>query len=822
MTLVDILRSSVKKYPHAPAVTIKRGFRVLTLSYVQLYELSQKIACFLAKSGIQPGENIVILAPNSPYLVSLFFGVLMRGCRIVPLTIQSQPEFVLKALAQTEAKVFFKYTLFTAAIPSSISVFDIDFIDELVADCNIKDFKIHEVSKNDLAQILYTSGTTGEPKGVMLTHANMASNICSIAELIHPESGKDRLLSILPLSHILEQTIGLFLPIYKGVQVIYTHSPAAIAELMNKYRITKMVAVPEFLQVIRSRILGAIDKKHLTKLFNWLMCLASKINARWFSRILFKFILNQFGGELDTIASGGAPLDPELELWWNHLGVIILQGYGLTETSPTVTTNTYEIHRFASVGKTLRDVDVHIADDGEILVKGPNVSQGYYKNEEKTRDTFDSDGWFHTGDMGEFDQDKFLFLRGRKKYMILGPGGQNVFPEDLEGVLRELSGVTDAAVLGLESHGGSVTIHAVLLLKKDAPHPRDIIARANKKLASYQQITDWSIWPETDFPRSATRKVKKEEVRKYLEGQKKATVAGPSVSPLVRLLAQVSGVQLSSINQNSLLVSDLHIDSLKRVELLARIEQDFSVAIDETAITAETTIHALQELIDKKEQIKAQPKLARWPRWWISACVRFLLQELFFLISRLFLWLKVEGLENIRDIRDLALFMPNHLSNWDPVVLARALPWRIRWRLSFSAAKDVVYEQFWYVSWLSELSFNCFPLPRQEGTQIKVGLENVGQMLDWHQYVAIFPEGKMSLDGNLLPLKEGAGLVATQMGVPVVPVRIYGITKIFPYDTFLPRSWGRVRVVFGKPMSFSRRLPYQEVTKQIYEAIKDL
>jgi len=264
------------------------------------------------------------------------------------------------------------------------------------------------------------------------------------------------------------------------------------------------------------------------------------------------------------------------------------------------------------------------------------------------------------------------------------------------------------------------------------------------------------------------------------------------------------------------------MDSLKRVELLARIEQEFNIAIDETVINTQLSVGKLQELLDKKEQIKPAQKLARWPRWQLCAVARFILQEIFFLITRVFLWIDVAGLENIKNIGDVALFMPNHVSNWDAVVLMRALPWRIRWHMSFAAAQDVVYEQFWYVSWLAELSFNCFPLPRQESTHIKMGLENIGQMLDWNNYVGLFPEGKMSLDGQLLPLKDGAGLIATQMGVPVVPMHIGGLTKIFPYDTYLPRSWGHVQVTFGKPLSFSRRLSYQEATKQIHEAIKGL
>jgi long-chain acyl-CoA synthetase len=823
MTVIDLLFASVKRYPNAPAVTIKRGYRTLTLTYTQLYDLARSVAGLLQKHGIRPGENVVLLAPNSPYWVAVYFGTIMNGCRIVPLTIQSQADFVEKALAQTDARIFFKHKLFTAAVGRTVITVDVDFLDDLVANIDPAHIDVPALHADDVMEILYTSGTTGDPKGAMLTHANLVSNVCSLDVAIAVNQRKDRVLSILPLSHILEQTIGMLLPIYKGVHIIYAHSPALIASLMYQHRITKMIAVPEFLQIIRSRVQETAQRKHVEKLFNGLMYGAQWLNWRWFSRLLFKLALHQLGGKLDTLASGGAPLNIELERWWNALGVIILQGYGLTETSPVVTLNTYHEHRFGSVGKVVRDVQVRIAQDGEILVKGPNVFTGYYKNEQKTRESFDEQGFFKTGDIGEFDADGFLFLRGRKKYMILGPGGQNVYPEDIEEVLNKINGVKDSAVLGIELPNGAVAIHAVLLLEAGAQVPKDIIEQANQRLASYQHITDWTVWPDIDFPRSATLKVKKEAVKQYLQGKIERSVhATALVSPLIRLLSTLSGVPLNSIGQSSLLVRDLHLDSLKRVELIARIEQVFHVQIDETALTAQLTVGMLQELIDKKEPIKPLPTLKYWPRTYLAAVVRFVLQNIFFLISRLFLRIEVHGLNNIENMRGVALFMPNHLSNWDSAVVARVMPWRVRWRLSFAAAQDVVYDTYWYVAWLVELAFNCFSLPRQKNSHIKIGLENTGQMLDWGYHVVIFPEGKMSKDGQLLPLKEGAGLMATQMGVPVVPIRIRGIERIFPYDTFLPRSRGTVQVTIGAPLVFSRDTSYQEATQQLYSALTRL
>lgn len=821
MTLIDILKNSAKKYNKRPAFTIKRGYRTITFSYQEILALAQRVATLLKEHNIQPEENVILLAPNSPFWVIVFFGTLIRGCRIVPLNTQSTSEFVQKTIEQTKSRILFKYELFKYS-PKNTHVIDIDFLDEILTKLEPTD-QLPEIQESAIAQILYTSGTTGDPKGTMLTHKNLVSNVTTVATLINPNSKKDRLLSILPLSHILEQTVGMLLPLYTGVHVIYAHSPAMIAELMYQYRITKMIGVPEFLHIIRSRVSAHIQKSYIQWLFKLLFKLSELIRSPWLARtVLFHMILKNFGGKIDTIASGGAPLDPELEHWWNTLGVTILQGYGLTETSPIVTTNTYTVHRPGSVGKAIAQVQVRIGQDGEILVKGPNVFQGYYQNPEKTREAFTIDHWFKTGDIGLFDKDNFLFLRGRKKYMILGPGGQNVFPEDLEEVLNRISGVKDSTIIGLEHSGGAVEIHAVLLLHNNSQAAEHIISQANQKLASYQQITGWTVWHETDFPRSATRKVKKEVVRAFLEGKRIHAAAHHQASPLNRLLAQITNISLQQITPSSGLVRDLKLDSLKRVELVARIEYDLHVIIDETVITPTLTVQELQEIINKQEPIKPLKRLARWPRSAWASIIRIFLQEPFLWLTHLFIRLDVHGLDNLKNIKGPVIFLPSHLSNWDAALVARALPKHWRRQLSFAAAQDVLYGTYKYIAWLADLAFNCFPLPRQEGQAIKQGLENTGQMLDQRYSVVIFPEGKISLDGNLCPLKEGTGLFATQMHAPIIPIRIYGVQTIFPYDTLIPRAFGTVKIIFGKPLTFSRKTSYQEATNQIQKLLSQL
>lgn len=823
MTLVDLVRISAQRYADNPALTMRRGYRTYTLTYQELYIMAKRIALFLADHGIEPGQNVILLASNSPLWVAIFFGVQLRGCRIVPLTVQSTAEFVKKTIEQTHARIVFKHLFFKEVLPDGVQIVDVDFIDELVAGYDHAAYQPIAIDEDSIAQILYTSGTTGDPKGTQLTHRNLMSNTIAVAGIIQVQSGKDRALSILPLSHILEQTAGMLLPLYTGVEVVYAHSPAVIAPLMHQHRITKMIAVPEFLNIVRSRVLAQINGNQMAHWwFNTTRMLAEKISSMRIRRILFWPVLRNFGC-IDTFASGGAPLSAELERWWNSLGIHILQGYGLTETSPIVTLNSYDVHRFASVGRVLSGVHVRLTPDHEILVKGPNVFAGYYNNEQKTREAFTDDGWFKTGDIGEFDADGFLFLRGRKKYMILGPGGQNVFPEDIEDAINKVPGVKDSTVLGIELPNGAVQIHAVLLLADAGAKPENIIAQANASLSSYQHITAYSVWGEDDFPRSATRKVKKEVVRAALKIQAHTQhAADVSTTPLMRIISHVCNVAMHDITEASVLVRDLQLDSLKRVELVARIEQEFLVVIDEAAIGPTTTVQQLQEMMSSKKPVKSVAPLARWPRWLIIRIIGFIVQEVFLLLSRLFMRVEITGLEHLNNSKGPVLYMVNHLSNWDAAVVARVLPWRVRFWLSFAAAQDVVYEEYRYVSWLIDLVFNSFPLPRQVDGAIKVGLENTGAMLDQGFSVVVFPEGKISTDVQLLPFKEGAGLMATHMNVPVVCIRIRAIEKIFPHYALIPRRFGTVYVSIAAPVKFLRSQAYGQATQQLEQIVQHL
>jgi len=827
MIVTDILEKTCKNFPDKNAMSMRIKYRTITLTYRQLYDLVKRIALFLEKQGVNKEDKVLLLGHNSPYWSCIFWANMLHGYITVPINIQSTSEMIQKIANQTEAKIIFKSRLLRQTIPAGLKSYDIEFIDELVQDFDISNFKKADVKEDDLIEILYTSGTTGDPKGVLLTHKNIYSNLEAITEIFSlSKHKKERLLSILPLTHIFEQTIGLFLPCWYAAHIVYAHSYAAILDLMQKYHITKLLAVPEFLKVIMSKIEATAEQKGRLKIFNEMLKFSSRINIKFIARLLFRSIHKKFGGKLDTVASGGAFLNPELEKKWRALGVDLLQGYGLTETSPVVTCNSYAEYKPGSVGKVIKNVQIKIADDGEILVKGPSVFSGYFKNEQKTKECFTPDGWFKTEDIGQLDKDGFLFLKGRKKYIIQGPGAQNVFPEDIEFELNKNPQVIDSCIVGLDLPTGMVEIHAILLLEPDVKDIEKIIDKTNENLASYQHITGYTIWPEEDFPRSATRKIQKEKVLVKLKEKPKEEIVAKKVEtkerPLLQILSQTTGVDIAQIKDETKIIRDLKVDSLMWVELVVRIEQDLGISIDETALKPTTTVMQLEEIIRKTKPGKKIPPLKKWPLSWWAHFIRVIGQFVFFVFARIFIRLKVEGKENLKNLPLPVIFMSNHISYLDPLAIIMAIPFKIRKKLAFPAALDVLYKDFKYIAWLTELLANSFQLPRLEGENIAVGLDHMGQLLDKNYSPVFFPEGQVSLDSKQLPLKRGAGLLATDMNAWIVPLKIEGMEKIFPYTKIFPRKIGKVTVKFGKPIKFKKSDSYGFAAKKIEEEMRKL
>ncbi|MGI5837646.1 MAG: AMP-binding protein, partial [Chloroflexota bacterium] len=779
-------------------------FRTFSWSYRRVARTAGRVVRFLRQEGLTQGDRVMIWAPNSPEWAVVFLGCVLGGFVPVPIDLRFRPPFLKDVQRQTGARLAFTSQL-REELELGIPTLPLEELEERLEKIPPGDVEPARVAEDDLVEILYTSGTTAEPKGVMLTHRNLLSELESFQPIVPPEP-EYRFLSVLPLSHIFEQMGGLFLPMSRGGTVVYIGviRPSTLMRALEKDQPNAMMVVPRFLELLRDRGIrewkrGAISRGLLSLLLYIAPHLPFEIRRR-----LFAPVHRQLGGHLKYLVSGGAALDPALERFWDSTGIVVLQGYGLTETSSAVTCNRVEERRIGSVGKPLPNQEVRLAPDGEILVKGPNVTPGYYKKPELTASTL-VDGWLKTGDIGSFDPEGYLFIRGRKKDVIVTSAGLNIYPEDVERVLSAVPGVRDSAVV--EWRGD---VHGVLLLEPEVD-PEQVVQEANAKLDESQKIHGYTVWPQPDFPRTPTMKVRKASVLEFLEGKRSknrasalAAVGTPTVKQLVAETAKVSPGELADTTE---LGVDLGLSSIDLLELVLTVEQEMGIDLPEEDLTAETTLGQLEKLVQKGEAGVREAK----PSWLVTSKPTRLLRHIFqkFLLfppMSALVPLRVEGQENVRFLQTPCLLAANHSSMLDTPTILRALPENQRartitaaWAEYFQAAGlppgERAFRRLQY--YLAAAFIGIFPLPQTR--LIRSSLRLAGELIDRGWNVLIFPEGTRTRTGEMEPFKEGVGVMASRLKVPVVPVRVDGLFDILPAGKLLPKR-GQVTVRFGPPM----------------------
>ncbi|PIR47175.1 MAG: hypothetical protein COV07_00685 [Candidatus Vogelbacteria bacterium CG10_big_fil_rev_8_21_14_0_10_45_14] len=482
-------------------------------SYKELWLLVEKMRAKIRELGIAKGDRVVVGGPNSIEWGALLLACACEGIVIVPLDTRSEHSFVERVVLETDAKVTFLSRSDTPL--SGAKLPPLYILSELVADmeANTKVLPSVDVSTDDIYAIIYTSGTTSAPKGVVLTHGNIASNIESLHTCFN--IGRNHtFLSMLPLAHVLEQVGGYLMLLSFGYTIIYPNDPKdphEITSLLARYKVSALVAVPFILERFGERIKAKLTEKKvfgLVKTFGRLpLSIGRKLNTPF--RGPFK--------NVRYIVSAGAPLLSETKDFWQMLGVEVLQGYGLTETSPVLAIETPSAMRHGSVGLAIPGVSIKIAKDGEILAKGANVFSGYYKNDEATKSALKAD-WFHTGDMGELDSDGYLYVKGRKKYMLLDSRGVNIYPEDVEAILNVRDDIADSCVMATNDVG-KLELTAVVVPAKDATLELETIKmECNKLLGHHQQIVHIIKWEDPEFPKTPSLKNKRDLIRAKIYG----------------------------------------------------------------------------------------------------------------------------------------------------------------------------------------------------------------------------------------------------------------------------------------------------------------
>ena len=821
-TLNDIVEESAAKFGDKTALMFRPGFRTLVWTFSDLADIVPRVARHFTELGIRPGDRVLTYGVNRPEYGIGMLGIWRAQAVTVPLDMNSTPEFTAKIATHTHA-VAALVSSQTRERAEALGLRVIDMETLLAAASGTPPLPKPDTKPDDTAEILFTSGTTGEPKGSLLSHRNLLASAIAITS-VFPMGPHQRLISLLPFSHIFEQSPGFLCVLITGASTVYPTSRqlSAVQRTVKERRVTLLLVTPA---VARSILIGMerrLERYRMARPFRRLREIARPLPL-WTRRLIFAPVLAQFGGGLRWIGCAGAALDPALGQAWRDLGVDLLQGYGMSEAAPGVSFNRPDRNRFGSVGVPLPGVEVKIAADGEVLARGPNIFRGYLDNEAATRAAFDGD-WFRTGDLGRFDDDGFLWLHGRKKDMIALPSGLKVYPEDVENVLAEDPRIREIAtvqrpemvtVVGLEPPGEDIHVHAVFLEPKDETVVRDIVRDANTKLSSSQRITKWTIWPDAEFPTTPTQKVKKREVIARLLAMRAGAV--PAVasasgrprddgSPVARIVARTAKVPLDRVRPDAQLAQDLGLDSLGRVDLLGAIEEELGANVDDAALAPDATIADLERLVAAAHGATREGASYTWPLSPLVRAIGISIQELLvWPLVHVLYDVKTTGSEKLRALKGPVIFTPNHCLRLGDGVLLTAIPLSWRWRLTLAATDELFRIPF--VGWAISVIGNAFPLAH-EGA-VRRSLERLGARLDRRFSVLIYPEGQLTLGGPLQPFKSGTGLIAVEGGTPIVPMKLK-IEKPAIVDRF-DRVWkrarvdgwrGKVEVVFGDAITF--------------------
>ncbi|HEY5513906.1 MAG TPA: AMP-binding protein [Geomonas sp.] len=822
-TLIDLF-NTFPALGDKTAFVNRTGARRLVVSYRQFHHLALKMANLLAQSGVAPGDRVLIWGPNSSWWAVAYWGIIIRGAVAVPVDFMSDLARADAIRGRTQAQVVlqsrFKSERMTAA--TSLLLEDLQFLLEDVAPAG----EPAPCGPEDTAQLIYTSGTTGNPKGVILTHRNLVANMTQINRQVPIITREFSFLSLLPLSHMFEQMGGFFTPLYRGAAVVYlgTLKPSAIMEALEEEDIHVIMSVPRLMQLLKTTVERELEGKHLSGVVRGVTQLAARL-PKAARRLLFYPVQSKFGRNFTVFVSGGAPLEPEVFNFWSSMGFTVLEGYGLTETSPVLCVNTMERQVAGSVGPPLPGVELKI-EDKEVLARGDNVFPGYYQNEQASRDAFTQDGWFRTGDLGEIGPDGWLVIKGREKELIVTGSGVNVYPDELEAVLNRIAGVKESCVIGLARDAGE-EVHAVLLLDGGGIAPEDIIGQANESLDALQRITGYTLWSEPEFPKTTTLKIKKFAVKEAIKNRPEGGEATVTRDTLLKLLAKVTGTSAAQIREESLLVADLGLSSIDRLELVNFLEQEYRLDIEDAQIGPQTRVSDLRQIIAKREKLSRRDHFRFWTnnrfftglrRGWDTVFHRPLYQN--------FVDLEVRGTEELENLAGPVLFVANHLSYLDQPSVMFALPPRLRYRCATAAWEefffgdyhglDLVLRRFSYQ--YGTMLFNLFPLPQSQG--FSGSLKFMGKLADAGVNILIFPEGGHSRDGQMHPFQPGLGIMVKELGIPVVPIKISGTDRVLPPGAGFPKR-GRVTVSFGKPLRFRYEEP-AEIVEKTRQAVQRL
>ena len=877
--------ATVAKFGKRVAIEVQRSDRVDRFTYRQLHDLAVAHGSWLVANGVQPGDRCAILAHNDAHWCAVQLGILRAGATAVPLDTNYSAKQVATIVRDCGARLLFVSErlrpVVVDALNSGLLDAGIDIVDVHSAPVHPSTPAPQHLSTSAPAVILYTSGTTSDPKGVVLTHANLLAERDAAFKVV-TVTAQDALLGVLPLFHSLAQLANLLLPFAVGARVVYleTVNSTDLVRALSERKITIFCCVPQFFYLIHQRVMQQVQQSGLATRVMFKTLLAVNFRLRRLGvnigPLVFGKVHDVMGRKMRLLVTGGSKFDPAIGRDLYSLGFTILQAYGLTETSACASINTPNDAHIDTVGRPLPGVEIKILPaessdrDGEIAVRGPIVMAGYYNRPDATAQVM-QDGWFLTGDLGRMDAEGRLQITGRKKEMIVLASGKNIYPEEIEAHYRQSPYVKEICVMGLTDPGRPSTerLFAAVVPNLDFMRERKIVNAGDILrfeieglaigLPAHKRVLGYDIWFEP-LPRTTTQKIKRHEVERRVR-ERQQTAALGDTGPLsdqqqswlddrhVSVAAVVIQARLRAgarLRPDANLELDLGLDSMERVELLTELEHRFSVTVPPAAANE---IFTVQQLVEAVRPGDGNDKPERWSlasergdeSWAVmlrdlppanDPVLGGLLEPKPLATPLMFVLLKivrmalgrvrVSGLDQL-PAGGAFIISPNHQSYLDPLFVSGVLPYRV-WRELFYVGA-VEYFETSFTRWVAR-TINLVPVDPDSNLIPAMKAGAFG--LSHGKVLVLFPEGERSIDGTVKKFKKGSPILAQHLGVPVVPVAIKGIYELWPrnrplnWKLMLPWSGHRVSVEFGQPMTFAEGENYGESALRLRERVNDM
>jgi long-chain acyl-CoA synthetase len=909
----ELFCECVERWPDNVALEIQRRDRVESTTYAETQSMAESVGRWLTERGFQPGMRVAILADNHPRWITAYLGIIAAGCAAVPLDTAFHADQVAKLLKDSGSSLLFcdgRHLSLAQEAAAGLTVqvvltdsasaaeprptgqpravvstqpslpLPVADLDRIFA-AGPGNFVPVSSQDDSLASLLYTSGTTADPKGVMLTHSNLMGEVKAVfgwAQL-GPE---DAVLGVLPLFHVLSQMANLLLPLVKGSRVVYleTLNTTELLRALSEREITAFAVVPQFFYLIHERIFKQVAERGrvATRVFRIMMAI-TRFTRRFGwnpGPILFPEIHNMFGRKMRYLVTGGSRFDPEIGRDFHALGIDILQAYGLTETSAAAFATSHDDNLIGSVGKALEGVEGKIVDPqpreedgqpvGEIAIRGAIVMKGYWNRPDATADAL-RDGWLYTGDLGYFDAAGNLFITGRKKEILVLSNGKNIYPEEVEAHYLKSLYIAEIAVLGLEGRPGEDRLHAVVVPNFEVLKQRKIVnAKAvirydieslSAQLPSTKRIGSYEIWQE-DLPRTTTRKLKRFEIEKRvrsnqaedrsgnaevgpekpLSAEDAAWLEQPEVQRALKVMRQAARIKPQAIRPGDNLELDLGLDSMQRVELSVALEQELGGSMEESRLSA---IYTVRELVDAVRASGTgdqggtpRTQLVGWKAMLqeesadpdflallrprpIADTFRYVVSRLAQMIVRDRCHLRVTGLENL-PAHGPFIICSNHQSYVDPLILSSVVSWQV-----FCAGFAVGTSEIFGKGFMRTLAQWLRVVVVDPDANLIPAMRAGASGLRHGRVLVLYPEGERSIDGKPKIFRKGAGILSIHLQVPIVPVAIEGFHELWPrgkkFQKFVPLQIAFGDALYPPPEVEASEQAYEELTVKLKERV---